>query len=322
MRRETRPVRIGPHNQSTRVNHLDITLLSGGPSDEREVSLASGRCIGAALSRLGHRVSICDISPDKMSPLDRAADLVFVALHGEFGEDGKLQAELERRGLRYTGTGSAASALVMDKVRTKGALIGAGLPTPRFDIARKGTISEVVRRWRLPVVVKPVSSGSSIDVFIVHEGDRFEDALSSVVRKYGTALVEELVDGPELTVGILGQEALPPIQISTSREFYDYEAKYIDDATEYNLEIDLPADLLSRMQAMSVKAANALGCRDFCRVDWMVDEVTHEPYILELNTIPGFTSHSLLPKAAAHSGMAFDDLCQSIVELAMQRTSH
>ncbi|HNO79321.1 MAG TPA: D-alanine--D-alanine ligase [Phycisphaerae bacterium] len=322
MRRETRPVRIGPHNQSVRVNHLDITLLSGGPSSEREVSLASGRSIGAALSRLGHRVSICDISPDRMSALDRAADLVFIALHGEFGEDGKLQAELERRGLRFTGSGSTASALVMDKVRTKGALIGAGLPTPRFDIARKATLSEVIRRWRLPVVVKPVSSGSSIDVFLVHEGDRFEDALRSVVRKYDTALIEELVDGPELTVGILGSEALPPIQIRTKRAFYDYEAKYIDDATEYNLDIDLPADLLSRIQAMSLKAATALGCRDFCRVDWMVDKITHEPYILELNTIPGFTSHSLLPKAAAHSGMAFDDLCQAIVEFAMKRSGN
>ncbi len=319
MRKETRPVRIGPHHSSVRVNHLDITLLSGGPSDEREVSLASGRSIASALSRLGHRVAICDISPDNMNALDRAADLVFVALHGDFGEDGKLQAELDRRKLRYTGTGAAASALIMDKVRTKGALIGAGLPTPRFDIARKGSVGDIVRRWRLPVVVKPVSSGSSIDCHMVRQGDRFEGALAGVVRKYGQALIEEMVEGPELTVGIVGDDALPPIQIRTTRGFYDYEAKYIDDNTEYLLDIDLPADLLSNVQAMSLRAANALGCRDFCRVDWMVDQVTHEPYILELNTIPGFTTHSLLPKAAAHAGMSFDELCQNIIELAMKR---
>ncbi|NOX58847.1 MAG: D-alanine--D-alanine ligase [Planctomycetes bacterium] len=321
MKKGTKPIRIGPHSNSVRVNQLDVTLLSGGPSDEREVSLASGRSIAAALSRLGHRVSVCDISPADMSALDRPADLVFVALHGTFGEDGALQRELERRNLRFTGTGASASASVMDKVRTKGILIGAGLPTPRFDIARHARVMEIVRRWRLPVVVKPHATGSSIDVHLVREAELFENALNTVVRKYGQALVEELVDGPELTVGILGDEALPPIEIRTSRGFYDYEAKYIDEDTEYILDIDLPEALLSKVQALSLQAAKALGCRDFCRVDWMIDQVTHEPTILEINTIPGFTSHSLLPKAAARAGVTFDELCQRIIELAMKRTS-
>jgi D-alanine-D-alanine ligase len=132
-------------------------------------------------------------------------------------------------------------------------------------------------------------------------------------------LVEELIDGPELTVGVLGQRALPPIEIRTRRPFYDYQAKYIDEDTEYLLSVDLPRRLLADIQEMSQQAGDALGCRDFYRVDWMVDRVTHEPYLLEINTIPGFTSHSLLPKQAAHVGMSFADLCQRIVELAVTR---
>ena len=151
MSRITQPIRTGLTGRSVRTTHLDITVLAGGPSDEREVSLASGTSVAAALAELGHSVTVCDISPDDWSALDRVSDLIFVALHGEFGEDGTLQAELERRNLPFTGTGSVGSAAAMDKVRTKARLIGAGLPTPRFDVARDSRLAEVVRRWRLPV---------------------------------------------------------------------------------------------------------------------------------------------------------------------------
>ena len=319
MNKRERPTRIGPPRTPKVVECLDITVLSGGPSDERQVSLASGSAIAAALARLGHRVTVCDISPDDLSALDRPADLVFVALHGEFGEDGQLQLELEKRGIPFTGTGSVASALTMDKVKTKTKLVGVGLPTPRFDVARVARIAQVAARWRLPVVVKPVDSGSSVDTHMVHDRNRFLDALNDVVQKHERALIEELIEGPELTVGIIGERALPVIEIRTTREFYDYQAKYIDDQTQYLFDISLPEAVLERIQQMSLRAANVLGCRDFCRVDWMVDAVTHEPYILEINTIPGFTSHSLLPKAAARVGISFDELCQQIVTMAMRR---
>ena len=315
----TRPVRVRPTPERTRVAHLDITVLAGGPSEEREVSLASGQCVAGALARLGHRVSMCDISPDDVSALDRPADLVFVALHGAFGEDGTVQRELEHRGIPFTGTGSAGSAVAMDKVQSKARFIEAGLPTPRFDLARSPRLGEIARRWRLPVVVKPVDSGSSVDTHIIRDHDRYREALTEVIKKHGQALVEEHIEGPEVTVGLLGRRALPPIEIRTRRSFYDYQAKYIDEDTEYIFEIDLPDKLLGEMQEMSLRAADVLGCRDFCRVDWMVDRMTHEPYILEINTIPGFTSHSLLPKAGAKAGVSFADLCQQIVELAVNR---
>ena len=319
MGKSTRSIRQRTVPRGSRISSLDITVLAGGPSDEREVSLASGQCVAGALASLGHRVSMCDILPGDLSALDRAADLVFIALHGAFGEDGVLQAELERRKINYTGTGSVASALAMDKVQSKSRFIESGLPTPRFDVARAGRIAEIVQRWRLPVVVKPVDSGSSVSTDLVREDRSFGEVLTDVVKKHGTALVEELIEGPELTVGVLGREALPPIEIRTKRPFYDYQAKYIDDDTQYLFDVDLPETLLGEIQQMSLRAANALGCRDFCRVDWMVDRVTHEPYILEINTIPGFTSHSLLPKAAARAGISFADLCSRIVEFAMTR---
>lgn len=317
MKKSTRPVRIGPAARRMRTATLDITVLSGGPSDEREVSLVSGRCVAAALTTLGHRVVVRDISPGDLSALDRPADLVFIALHGAFGEDGGVQRELERRKIPFVGSDSVASALAMDKVRSKQRFIEAGLPTPRFDVVRPGKVAETVARWRLPVVVKPIDSGSSVDTYIVDASDDLGAILHDVIRKHNAALIEEFIDGPEITVGIVGRRVLPPIEIRTSRGFYDYQAKYIDEDTQYLTEIDLPDTLLDRMQRESLRCFEALGCRGFGRVDWMVDHITHEPYILEVNTIPGFTTHSLLPKAAGKAGFSFAELCQHIVELAL-----
>ena len=298
---------------------LDITVLAGGPSDEREVSLASGQAVRDALARRRHRVRLHDIGPADLSALDVPADFVFVALHGSFGEDGTVQAILESRGIRYCGSDAAASALAMNKVATKVRLREHDLPTPSFDVASTSRVAPVISRWRTPAVVKPVASGSSVDTYIVRTAGDLRHAVERVVARYGEALVEEYVRGPELTVGILGETALPVCQIHTKREFYDYQAKYIDDDTEYLFDMELPDRLLHRVREMSVAAMKALGCRDFCRVDWMVDEITHEPSILEINTIPGFTSHSLLPKAAARAGVSFDELCQRIVDLGLRR---
>ena len=301
----------------TNLNLLDITVLAGGPGVEREVSLNSGRAVFDALRRLGHRVELCDIGPSDLSALDRPADFVFIALHGEFGEDGALQKELDARGLRYSGSGAAASQLAMDKVESKRRFAQTGIPTPPYYLVVETGLAGLPSRGKPPVVVKPVSSGSSVDTSVARTPEALEKAASAVIRKYGRALVEEYVAGPELTVGILGDEALPVCEIRTEREFYDYQAKYSDDNTQYLFELDLPRALLERVQRLSLAAHRALGCRVFSRVDCMIDAATLEPYFLELNTIPGFTNHSLLPKAAARIGLTFDLLCQRIVELSM-----
>lgn len=302
-----------------RIATLDITVLAGGPGLEREVSLDSGRMVTDALAHLGHNVSIRDIGPEDLSALEIPADVVFIALHGTFGEDGALQHILDERGIVYAGSGAQASALAMDKVNTKTRFIENGIGTPRFDVVKRARISEVVETFAPPVVVKPRDSGSSVDTHIARDGAAFRSALDAVVSRYGVALVEEYVDGPELTVGILAGRALPVCQIRTRREFYDYQAKYVDDDTEYRFEIDLPAGVLERVQRESERAHAALGCRDFSRVDWMVAANTLEPYAIEVNTIPGFTSHSLLPKAAARAGTSYNALCQRIIEMATRR---
>lgn len=300
-----------------RPQTLDIIVLAGGPGVEREVSLLSGQAVSEALTRLGHRVSVCDIHPDDLSALERPADLVFVALHGEFGEDGEVQAELEARGGRYTGSLVAASRAAMDKVQAKRAFGQAHIPTPSYVVVEASDRANFDAPSWVPAVVKPVGSGSSVDTTIARTADGLRAAVSQVVESYSQALVERYIDGPELTVGILGELALPVCEIRTKREFYNYEAKYIDDDTQYLFDLDLPAGLLRRVQELSVAAHKALGCRVFSRVDWMVDAETLEPFVLEVNTIPGFTSHSLLPKAAARIGLNFDDLCQRIVELSL-----
>jgi len=298
---------------------LKITVLSGGPSSEREVSLKSGRAVARALQAVGHDVYLADIDPDHLEALDVPVDMVFIALHGAFGEDGQLQRILESRGLRYCGSGPEASALAMDKAKAKARFQRAGIPTPGYEVATVDTLDHVLRRWSAPVVLKPIDAGSSVDCVIADDEATLRDRLTGLTQRYGSCLVEQYVAGPELTVGVLGDEALPPIQIRTKRRFYDYQAKYEDDDTEYVFDIDLPREVLDRVRELSLQAHEALGCRDFSRVDWMVDGRTHRPYALEVNTIPGFTDHSLLPKAALRAGLSFPALCQRIVELACGR---
>ncbi|HOW69770.1 MAG TPA: D-alanine--D-alanine ligase [Phycisphaerae bacterium] len=298
---------------------LKITVLSGGPSSERQVSLKSGRAVATALQSLSHDVTLADIAPDHLEALDVPVDMVFIALHGSFGEDGQLQRILDDRGITYCGSGAASSQLAMNKVAAKAQFIHAGVPTPRFDVVGSDRVDRVLGHWSAPVVLKPIAEGSSVDCELVRDSKDLRGALVRLAGRYGQCLVEEYVRGPELTVGVLGDEALPPIQIRTKRELYDYQAKYLDNDTEYLFDIDLPPEVLENVCALSVKAHRSLGCRDFSRVDWMIDGRTHQPYALEVNTIPGFTDHSLLPKAAARAGLSFAGLCQRIVELTCRR---
>ncbi len=308
---------IAPPTRANAVTPLDITVLAGGPGVEREVSLESGAAVHAALCRLGHRTRMMDIGPDDVSALDHPADFVFIALHGEFGEDGAVQLELDDRGIAYCGSGAAASRLAMDKVLAKRAFEQAGIATPSFEVATPDNLDRVVAGTSGPVVVKPVSSGSSVDTMLVEDAGDLADAVRLVVRRHGAALVEAMIRGPELTVGILGADALPVCEIRTKREFYDYDAKYVDGDTQYLFDLELPESLLEQVQRLSERAHQSLGCRALSRVDWIIDEQTQVPFALEVNTIPGFTSHSLVPKAAARVGIDFDDLCQRIIELSM-----
>lgn len=305
--------------KQTAERRLKITVLSGGPSSEREVSLKSGRAIAAALRSIGHDVYLADISPDDLSALDRPMDMVFIALHGAFGEDGQLQRILEDRGVRYCGSGPRASADAMDKAAAKACFLKAGVPTPMYEVVTPQNIEEVVVQWSAPAVVKPLSQGSSVDCMIVREGQDLAVPLRKITEVYGRCMIERFVKGAELTVGVLGDDALPPIQIRPKREFYDYQAKYLDNDTEYLFNIDLPASVLEEVRELSVRAHQSLGCRDFSRVDWIVEESTCRPFSLEVNTIPGFTDHSLLPKAAQQAGLSFAELCQRIVELTCRR---
>jgi len=292
---------------------LRVTVLAGGPSAEREISLASGQAIVEALRSRGHEVFVADVGPDNLAALDHPADVIFPALHGTFGEDGTIQRIMEQRGIRFVGSGSKASALAIDKVATKQIATELGIPTPAYEV-----VTALDRpTLPLPVVVKPIAQGSSVGTTIIREPDKLRQTVESVAGKYGRALVERFVAGDELTVGILGKQALPPICIRPRRAFYDYEAKYQDDRTEYVFETGQPRALLAQASAFSLRIFGALGCRHLARIDWIAGP-SETLSFLEVNTIPGFTSHSLVPKAAARVGIPFDELVERLVRMAVE----
>ena len=300
---------------------MKVTVLYGGPSVEREVSLVSGKAVIEGLQSMGHEVFASDVSPEDLSGLDRPADVIFPVLHGQFGESGELQEILEQRRLPFVGSGSAASRLGMNKANTKVAWENARLPTPKWlyvnaDTADPSTGS--VEGLFAPCVVKAVDSGSSIDVFICRTTDQARDAVKKVVSKNGRALVEQFIKGTELTVGILEEKPLAPIRIKAPEGFYDYEAKYKGQQTEYHFDLGVPADVVEKVRELGRKAHEVVGCRDLSRVDVMLDE-QHRPYLLEINTLPGFTPRSLLPKAAKQAGIEFGPLVDRLVKRAYAR---
>jgi D-alanine-D-alanine ligase len=302
------------------TSELAITVLAGGPSSEREVSLTSGQAIADALSSLNHKVQIRDISPEDLSALDLDTDVIFPALHGQFGEDGELQKILEERKLRYVGCGPEASTIAINKAVTKRVCSRAGIPTAQWQQVVRQEHPAALQIWvGKRVVVKPVDQGSSVDTYIVPDAMPLNEAVSQLLAKYGQALVEQFIDGPELTVGVLGGQPLPVIEIVPKAVFYDYQAKYVAEDTQYIVNPPLPPEVLKQAQDLSLTVFNALGCRDLSRIDWRIEAATGKIYLLEVNTLPGFTSHSLLPKAAAAIGIGFADLCQQLVEMAMAR---
>ena len=321
---QTAVAKDGGRGRLARTRVLDVTVLMGGPSTEREVSLISGGAVSAALERLGHKVTRSDINSTDLSALDRPGiDVVFIALHGAFGESGEVQELCERRGLAYTGSGPRASKLAMDKVLARAQFQQAGLLCAAGVHVRAGqdlaSYRSRVDALGLPAVVKPVDGGSSVDLTIARDAASRDASLAAVLAKYSQVLVEQYVAGIEVTVGILDQQALPPIQIVPSGEFYDYTAKYADGSgTQYRFDLPTPATTVQELQAGALRAYQALGCRDMSRVDFIITPAG-QCFVLEANTIPGFTSHSLLPMAAAKAGLSFDQLVSRLLEMALAR---
>ncbi len=297
-------------------------VLAGGIGAEREVSLESGRCVAKGLREAGYDVLEADITPDDMRVLeDKSVDVFFIALHGEFGEDGQLQRELEKRSLVYTGSGPAASELAFDKIASKKAFTAAGVSVPaevKFSVGDdKAALAEKLSVMADKYIVKPVRQGSSVGISITDDIDEAIAMAQRTTGQFGDCMIEEFIAGREITVGILCGEALPIIEIKPRSQFYDYHAKYVDEGTEFLFDTISDASLRRDIQAKAMDCFEALGCRGFGRVDFILDD-NGKLYALEVNTIPGFTSHSLLPQAAAKAGIDMAGLCGAIVEAAFK----
>ena len=293
-----------------------IAVLAGGPSCEREISLISGKAVFDALSSAGWPVGLIDAVDDFIDQLKRDhVSKVFLALHGTFGEDGTVQRLLEKEAIAYTGDDALASELAFDKARAQAVFHAAGIPIPRFFVLEKGKALPSLEKITWPCVVKPSQCGSSVGVSIVLKQKDFEHACALAFQYSDAILAEAYIQGRELTVGILGDQILPVVEVIPGRKFYDYEAKYQDAGTLYEFPAKLTPPQAEKVSKMAWRAYRALGCRVMARVDLILND-QDEPIVLEVNTIPGLTGKSLLPKAAQASGIAFPDLCVRILELS------
>lgn len=287
-----------------------IAVLKGGPGSERDVSLRSGASVAATLHALGAVVEEVEVNGRDVS-VPEGTELAFNLIHGTFGEDGELQRLLEARGIPYTGEGSVESLVAFDKILTKKALEKAGVPTPRWEILRAGEEPSIT----LPIVIKAPRQGSSVSVHLVRKPEEIAPALDDCLIHGEEILVEELVTARELTVGILGGEALSVVEIRPRAGFYDYANKYTKGATEYLVPAPLTDVETEAVQSVARAANDALGLKVYCRVDVLLGP--DGPVVLEINTIPGMTETSLLPKAAQASGLDFGTLCCRIAALSL-----
>ena len=294
-----------------------VAVMLGGGSAEREVSLKSGAAVLAALTRAEVNAQGFDPAQRPLSDLQKEGfQRVFIALHGRGGEDGTLQGALDLMGIPYTGSGVLASALAMDKWRSKLCWQAAGIPVPDYALLDGDTdFAAVESRLGLPLFVKPANEGSSIGISKVKSAGGLGAAYEAAVRFDRLVIAERFLAGGEYTVAILGERALPAIRILPAGEFYDYEAKYLRDDTEYRIPCGLPAEREAEMQTLALRAFAVVGGRGWGRVDVMLDG-EGRPFCLEANMAPGMTDHSLVPMAARAAGMSFEELVCKILELA------
>lgn len=301
---------------SSSVRPRTITVMLGGPSAEREVSLRSGAAVASALRSLGHHVHELDPRDDRWT-LPEGTEVVFLALHGTYGEDGTVQRRLEGLRLPYTGCDAEASRIAFDKVLTKRRCLEAGLVTARFAVLDQAGVSWPMG-WQPPVVLKPVRQGSSVGLQFVERVADWPRGLAEALRHDSEVLLEEKIEGRETTVGILGDACLPIVEVRPKQGAYDYANKYTVGATEYLCPAPFDAATTARIQAAALGAFRAVGGRDYGRIDIMV-RPSGEPVVLEVNTLPGMTETSLLPKAAGAAGLSYPELCQRMVDLALVR---
>ncbi len=312
------------------MNRLKIAVVRGGRSAEREISLKSGEQVAKALTNRGHNVQEMDLSPHLLSDLISGSfDIVFLALHGRYGEDGTIQGMLDLFDIPYTGCGVLASALCIDKAMTKRILSSHDLPVPpgtvitqsRYRENSAEVIAEILAQVSLPAIVKPNREGSTVGITLVEDQTALPGALQEAFSRDELILVERYITGIELTVPVLGNdkpEALPIIEIKPKNRYYDFESKYAPGGSEHIIPARIPEGVARVIQEMAVKAYQVLRCQVYSRIDFIYDPETHSPYILENNTLPGMTETSLFPDAARYMGIEFGELIERIISLSLE----
>ncbi|MGQ0636541.1 MAG: D-alanine--D-alanine ligase [Planctomycetaceae bacterium] len=307
-----------PHRKRSRPRR--VAVLYGGDSAEREISIQSGRAVARALEQAGQTVVLIDPAETDLTNHNWSGiDVAFIALHGRFGEDGQVQQLLERAGVAYTGSDVQASRLAISKSAAKERFVQHGVPTAPYVLLHESDpaarILSQAERLGFPLVLKPDSQGSSIGVTVVRDAQALPEALARCFRYDAFGLLEPYLSGAEWTVGFIDEVALPLIRIDTFRSFFDFEAKYRDSSTRYEFDA-APPPLAQRITQAAAAACRALGTRGLTRVDLIVDR-NEQPWVLEVNTVPGLTDHSLVPKAAARHGISFVELCNRCVQSAI-----
>ncbi len=299
---------------------LRIVVLAGGTSAEREVSLESGACVAAALKQRGHQVLQCDPAILALHEIPRRTDVILPMLHGTGGEDGTLQRDLERLGIPWLGSSAEASALTFDKVATREVLAKAGLPVAPGLALYVGVSGDLIRnasrQFGYPQVVKPAAQGSSVGITIVDSEQEIEAAVAEAARWGKTFLIEKYIEGREITVPVINGEAFPAVEILPSARWYDYAAKYTDETTRYDVA---PRNLPANLTEIVLAACKVCGVTGISRTDLRVDSAG-QPWILEINTIPGMTSHSLVPMSARARGISIGELCEQLLLQAIDRS--
>ena len=294
-----------------------IAVLMGGSSSEREVSLSSGKAMFAASAALGYDAISVEFENDILSHLDtlKSVDIVLIALHGGIGENGRIQGMFESLGIRYTGSDALSSAICMDKHISKLLAEDVGIATPRWKRIRKGQ-SIYKNEFDYPFVVKPNSEGSTIGLTIVHNENDYDSAVEEAFKYDDEILIEEFISGKEITVSIVGEDVLPIIEIRPEHGLYDYECKYTKGMTEYICPAELNEDLTKRIKQTAFEVYKLLKCRHYGRVDLRLDN-NNQHWFLELNTLPGMTDTSLVPKAAKAAGISFEQLIGKIIKQSL-----
>lgn len=311
------PPKFSSNPKSASSSCLKIGVLMGGVSSERSISLKSGRAIAQALKNCGYDVLRIDPKQSDWKTKLNRVDAVFIALHGRGGEDGTVQAVLERKKVPYVGSGVKASRQAFDKVTAKRIFVLKGIPTPPYRIlSTLKNWEKELRGFSGPVFIKPACEGSSIGAFAVEDLRGSAVKITRNLKRFGTLIAEKKIVGREFTVGLLDGKPLPVIELKPKAEFYSYKAKYTKGMTDYLVPAPISESLAARLNDLAGQVYRALGLRHFARIDFMVDD-GGSPYVLEANTIPGFTEFSLLPKAAKTAGIPFDDLCRRLISLAL-----